>query len=88
MSYNLLNEYKSIKSKDLCLYDSNQGYIVSFKEGDLKGWDIAINIEGAGSVGPFFYGISSTEEVYFTRQFDFSPSFEAEFFWRFEVDML
>lgn len=85
--YNLLNEFKYIDTKDLCLYDSNYGYEVRFKN-DIYGWDIPINIEGGGSVGPFYHGISSSGTCYIGRQFSIDPSFEAEYFWHFELDML
>lgn len=85
--YNLLNEFKYIDTKDGCLYDSNYGYEVRFKNGEY-GWNIPINLEGAGSVGPFYHGISTSGMCYITRQFTLDPSFEAEYFWRFELDML
>ena len=87
--YNLLNEYKYIRNKDLCINDSNLGYEIRFNNpNNLEGWNLFINLEGAGSVGPFFHSISSSSNCYLARQFNISPPFEAEFFWRFEIDML
>jgi len=87
-SYNLLNEYKYIRNKNLCLYDSNYGYIARFNNTDLDGWDTFINIEGAGNVGSFFFGISSGQNPYMSRQYSIPTPFEAEFFWQLEIDMM
>lgn len=84
--YNLLNECKYIRNMDGCVYDTNVGYEVVFRDG-LQGWDNLTGWDGHLAPGYFLWGPLTATSGSLSRSSALTI-FEADFFSDFEVDML